>query len=295
MCLDNTFVIGDVHGCIHTLKKLIQQFPKNANLIFVGDLCDKGDFSKDVIEFVKTHNHQCVKGNHEHLFEKHILEAVLNDNHSTWSSDKRYGGLQTIQSYQGDIELIKEHLLWIQNLPVYIEIDKYFITHGFGLEVYKEKNNPDYYHDFLFNRIYPDSLEPSVSQDIVNIFGHCVFDEVQKGEKYVCLDTGCSKGNKLSAIQLSTNKIFEEKMDIKDSSYIVKELNLEHINLKKFNLNEINKITLDKKCKYKEFDVVSNEVLEHIIKTYPKDAKRCILSMKKRGIIFPKQAKRLFN
>ena len=29
----NTFVIGDVHGCLHTLKALIAELPKDANII----------------------------------------------------------------------------------------------------------------------------------------------------------------------------------------------------------------------------------------------------------------------
>ena len=46
-----TYVIGDVHGCINTLKELIDKLPVNANLIFVGDLCDKGKYSKDVLNY----------------------------------------------------------------------------------------------------------------------------------------------------------------------------------------------------------------------------------------------------
>ena len=38
--LNNKFVIGDVHGCYHTLLNLIKQLPLNAELIFVGDLFD---------------------------------------------------------------------------------------------------------------------------------------------------------------------------------------------------------------------------------------------------------------
>ncbi len=293
--LDNTFVIGDVHGCYHTLINLIKQFPKGAKLIFVGDLCDKGDFSKDVIEFVKSNNYPCVKGNHEHLFEKYIIDAVENDIHSPWSSDKRYGGLQCIQSYKGDTNLIKEHLKWIKTLPTYIQIDKYFITHGFGLEYYDNKDDNNYYNDFLLNRIYNDTVEPEVKRDIINIFGHCVFDEVQTGNKYICLDTGCSNGGKLSAIELGTNKVYQESMDSRDSSYVLKELKLDNIDIVNFNINEINNITLDVSCKYKEFDVVSNEVLEYIKNNFPNEARKTILAMKNRLIIFPKQVSKILN
>lgn len=293
--LENIFVIGDVHGCYHTLMNLIKQFPKDAELIFVGDLCDKGDFSKEVIEFVIENNHKCVKGNHEHLFEKNILNALENNIHTPWSNDKRYGGFQCIKSYNGDIALIKKHLQWIRKLPIYIQIDKYFITHGFGLEYYKKRDEPESYSDFLFSRIYSETIEPKIDEEIVNIFGHCVFDEVKRGDKYICLDTGCSNGGKLSAIELGCNKLFQESMDTRDSSYIVKELKLKDIDLREFTLDHIRDITLGKSCVYNSFDVVSNEVLEYILTTYPKEAKQEISLMRKRSVIFPKQFHKIFN
>ncbi len=287
--LDNIFIIGDVHGCYHTLMKLVKKLPNNAKLIFVGDLCDKGNFSKDVIEFVKSNNYPCVKGNHEHLFEKYIIDAIENNIHSPWSSDKRYGGLQSIQSYNGDTKLIKEHLKWIKKLPTYIQIDNYFITHGFGLEYYAKKDDENYYNDFLLNRIYKDTVEPEIKDDIINIFGHCIFDEVKKGKKYICLDTGCSNGGKLSALELSTNTIYQEPMDKRDSSYILKELKLKDIDTKNFTLDDIKNITLDNNCKYSKFDVISNDVLKYILETFLDEGYQEILNMKEKSIIFPKQ------
>jgi len=293
--LDSYYVIGDVHGCYNTLINLINQLPKDSNLIFVGDLCDKGDFSKDVIEFVISNNHLCVKGNHEHLYEKYIIDAIENDTHSPWSDDKRYGGLQCINSYNKNKKLIYKHLKWIKQLPTYIEIEHYFITHGFALEYYKYKDNKDYYNDFLLNRIYKDTKEPKIEEDIINIFGHCIFEDVKKGDKYICLDTGCSNGGKLSAIQLGTNKIYQEPMDKKDSSYIVKELKLQDIDPNTFTIEKIKNITLKENCLYNEFDLISNEVLEYIFKTYPKDAKDIIYGMKDKSIIFPKQINKILD
>lgn len=293
--LNNTFVIGDVHGCYHTLKNLIKQLPQDANLIFVGDLCDKGDLSKDVIEFVIQNNYLCVKGNHEHLYEKYILDAIEKNIHSPWSSDKRYGGLQCINSYKNDIDLIKKHLSWIQNLPMYIQIDKYFITHGFALEYYKHKDNSDYYNDFLLNRIYKDTIEPEVKDDIINIFGHCVFEEVKVGDKYICLDTGCSNGGKLTALQLGSDKIYQEPMDKRDSSYILKELKIDDIDLENFSLEEIENITLNGDCKYSKYNIISHDILEHIAITFKYKGLEEIKKMEKRAVIFPKQLKRILE
>jgi len=61
----NTYIIGDVYGCYYTLKYLIAQLPKDADIIFVGDLVDRGNFSKEVVEFMIERSHRAILGNHE--------------------------------------------------------------------------------------------------------------------------------------------------------------------------------------------------------------------------------------
>lgn len=292
--LYNTYVIGDVHGCYHTLLNLIEKLPIDAELIFVGDLCDKGNFSKEVIEFVIENDYACVKGNHEHLFEKYILDVVVNKIDSPWNLDKRYGGDVTIKSYKHDIQLIHRHLKWISSLPMYLEKEKYFITHGFALDLYKHKDDESYYKDFLLKRYYKDTQEPSVEEDIINVFGHCVFSKVQTGEKFLCLDTGCSSDGYLSALCLGTHEIVQEKMDKKDSAYSVKELSLESFN-KQSTLATIQNITLNKSCEYAEYDVISHDVLVYIVQKHKKEGFKELFNMQKRGVVFPKQINRVLE
>ena len=64
---DKIYIIGDVHGCIKTLKALISQLPQNAQIVFTGDLIDRGRYSKDVIEFVRINNYKCIIDNHEEM------------------------------------------------------------------------------------------------------------------------------------------------------------------------------------------------------------------------------------
>ncbi len=215
-----TFVIGDVHGCYHTLLKLLEKLPKKSNSIFVGDLCDKGKYSKDVIEFVIQNNCLCVKGNHEHLMQTYIKKAILqNDMSSKWANIRGWGGKQTIENYRDDLDTLERHLGWIESLPLYLEIDNFFITHGFGLPYYKRRDQK--YSSALFvNRIYDTThirdWEDFKTYKIVNIFGHCNFREVLKDKNYVCIDTGCCYGNKLTAINLKTLETVEQKTDERD-------------------------------------------------------------------------------
>ena len=68
----NYFIIGDVHGCYHTLYALLEQWnPKSEHLILVGDLIDRGNYSWLVVDkCLSLLNDPSVfvtilKGNHE--------------------------------------------------------------------------------------------------------------------------------------------------------------------------------------------------------------------------------------
>ena len=290
--IENIYVIGDVHGCFHTLQNLLARLPKDAELIFVGDLCDKGNFSRDVIDLVIQNNYACVKGNHEHLMETYLEDAIFHDKHSPWSSDKRYGGMATLQSYGDDHTKMLAHLEWIKTLPVYLEIDRYFITHGFALPFYEHRNNPDYYKDYLLNR-YEEGME-IINEEVINIFGHCVFEEVVTGENFFGIDTGCSYGKKLTAIQLGTMQCIEETMDPRDSDYSIKELKLAHIDLPQ-DEHTINTLRIHIDALFTDFDLVSTEVAEYIVERFGEVGKKEIEKMLEKKQLFIKQAKKILQ
>ncbi len=291
--LENIFVIGDVHGCYYTLLSLIKLLPHGAELIFVGDLCDKGNFSKDVLNFVIDKGYKCVKGNHEHLFEKYILDALEKDIHSPWSTDKRYGGLECIRSYKGDMQSVKKHLAWIKTLPMYIQIDKYFITHGFALAYYEYRENKAYYNDFLLNRYYEGDTVSNT--EVVNIFGHCMYDEVVKGENFYGIETGCSYGKKLTALQLGSEKIYQVPMDARDSDYKVETITLKEYDVYAESFESIQTLVVDETSKYAKYDIIANEVLEAIVQKYGERGKKELFNMHKRAQIFPKQIKKILG
>ena len=97
-------IIGDVHGCIKTLRALIVniiQPAKNDKLIFVGDYVDRGPDSKGVISYVMElrlmgYNLVLLKGNHEDM----MLQALPGTNkeaNSTWLSN---GGADSLLSWE---------------------------------------------------------------------------------------------------------------------------------------------------------------------------------------------------
>lgn len=289
--LENTYVIGDVHGCFYTLQNLIAKLPDDADLIFVGDLCDKGNYSKQVIEFVIAGDHPCVKGNHEYLMEKYLLDAVHHDIHSPWSTDYRYGGIATYESYLGDHETMHRHLEWIAGLPTFLQVDKFFITHGFALPFYEHRNNEAFHNDFLLNR-YEEGMHVPPS-DVINIFGHCVFDEVVSGENFYGIDTGCSYGKNLTAIQLGSMKLIQVPMDERDSNYRITEMQLHHLQDIIEQETHISELVEHIDAKFESFDLVSTEVASYIVSSYGKEGVMTIHQMLEKKQLFMKQAKKV--
>jgi len=224
--LTNTFVIGDVHGCFHTLQNLIKKLPKNHELIFVGDLCDRGIYSKEVIEFVINNNYACIKGNHETYMSLHLEDVLYKNKKDINWLKKGWGGQATVDCYKNtNTSLVKKHLSWIKTLPSYILLDDtYFISHGYALPFFKRRDSEDEYirHAIRSNRIndkkYKESWEDVSDYKVINIFGHCKFDEVLIGSNYYGIDTGCAYKNKLTALGLDTMSIVQENYSELDFS-----------------------------------------------------------------------------
>lgn len=219
-----TYIIGDVHGCYHTLLELLKKLEQNSRIIFVGDLCDRGLYSKEVIELVIENNYECILGNHEDFMLKHIHD-YFNNRPNRWYDNKKIGGKETIDSYKNDIKTLKRHIKYLKKLPRYILIDKYFITHGLGLPYFKRKDLKD---ENIQNGIIKARLLDETTKwgenwekdwkdyNIINIFGHTKYDEVKIGKNYYGIDTGCVYGGKLTAIELESMKIIDVKLNPKD-------------------------------------------------------------------------------
>ena len=70
------WVIGDVHGCVLTLRKLVEEkiIPTTQDVIcFTGDYIDRGPSSKQVIDYLieleqQGMQLQLIQGNHEEMF-----------------------------------------------------------------------------------------------------------------------------------------------------------------------------------------------------------------------------------
>lgn len=205
------YIIGDVHGCYKTLCALIKKFPQQekSQMVFVGDLVDRGAESYAVVEFVKNGKYPCVLGNHEEL----MLEYYSSANPKRGEVWIENGGRETIQSYAnvGKVGSLREHLEFLRSLPFYLELDykdtlgrSLLISHGFGLPFYGK----DISHEICWSRLKHYTLEMEVylqtQMPIFNVFGHDVQrDGVLLTKNYAAIDTGCVYHKKIPIASLS--------------------------------------------------------------------------------------------
>lgn len=218
-CGDSLYIIGDVHGCYDTLLSLIEKLPnKNAKLVFVGDLIDKGEKSAQVIEYVKKNNHDCILGNHEIMMMQALKDRENKEYFYNW---KMFGGMQTMESYKDCVHNIKEHLQWLETLPYYLKFDlpdengyRLLVTHGAGLPFYDMLD--DAKEEITTNRIMADN-----DYSIINVFGHNPFVAVKFYKNYIGIDTGCVYGKDAKAGYLSAIE-WNSKKDLSTRIYRIK-------------------------------------------------------------------------
>ena len=202
------FAIGDIHGCADELKRLIEQLPleKDSTLVFLGDYINRGDQSRQVIDYILALNSQyhvvALMGNHEAMF----LD-FLRDRSSQGAGAFIYnGGGTTLASYGVDdpdapCQLPPAHEAFFKSLPIYYATDDYFFVHA-GLpdipiediETQKHKKTMlwirDKFHRSKFN------------WGRLVIHGHTPITEVDFRKNRVNIDTACAYNNKLTAIEL---------------------------------------------------------------------------------------------
>ena len=220
-------VIGDIHGCYYTLLNLFERIKDDCSQVFtVGDLIDRGHYSKDVVQFCIDNNIMPVRGNHEDMLINAIGNSWGNSAKREQDIDLYFhnGGNITQKSYinskyKKDFDDFEKelrsngHLKWIKSLPLKYESKVLEISHAGIVEGGDEQT-------ILWNRDSPTRLNK------LQIFGHTSIEEVDYIEDYfVNIDTACIYGNKLSALILekSTAKIIdivEEELNSRDKVLI---------------------------------------------------------------------------
>jgi serine/threonine protein phosphatase 1 len=205
MMKERIFIIGDVHGCLGMLQRLMEKIqwrPDSDRLIFLGDYVDRGEDSRGVIEYMlgisrSAERVDFLMGNHERI----LLDFIEGRDASTFFLN---GGTSTLNSYRmfrhgcENALIPDEHVDFLRSLKPWIELDDYYVVHA-GLRPGVELENQDQ-EDLLWIRdSFIFSAYPFRKKII---FGHTPFSRPLVMENKIGLDTGAVYGNKLTCLEL---------------------------------------------------------------------------------------------
>lgn len=223
----NYFAIGDIHGCLNTLKHLLDLALKDtdaykSHFVFLGDYIDRGPDSKGVvdllIEFGQSFPCTFLMGNHEHLLINALqckgarVEGYRMDAYEVQRCYGRNGATQTLASYGINLhsefkELPGAHQDFYLELDNHVIMDDFLFSHsGPDPRFPLEKQEED---DFLWTRdgrMYNE--ERKFNPELTCVFGHTPMKEPILHDKCINIDTGCVYGYSLTGILLPERKIF---------------------------------------------------------------------------------------
>jgi len=226
-CNNRILVVGDVHGCLDELISLVRTATTEHNcgkpfaaIVLVGDLCNKGPSSAQVVEYVRNQPRWfAVRGNHD----DRALAAALGDP-ACCSKPK----------YQWVKALSEEDVGWMSELPYTITIPRrMFNAHVSGSND-SEIQNQDVVivHAGLDPSIPLEQQETQTMITLRNaiaadadggnkpkawaklwrgpelvIFGHDAKRGLQQEEYAIGLDSGCVYGKKLTGLILPEREL----------------------------------------------------------------------------------------
>lgn len=212
------FAVGDVHGCVDELDRLIGalRLRQDDTVVFIGDYIDRGPDSRGVIDLLGTLASQAaartvfLRGNHEDMCLSYLGRGGRFG--EVWL---RNGGAAALHSYgvaprapvdEALASIGPAHLAWLEQLATSFATREYLFVHaGVRPGVRWEEQ---YEEDLLWIR---DEFVPHV-HDLGRtvIFGHTPLREVLVDEPYkIGIDTGCVYGRDLTAIELRERVLYQ--------------------------------------------------------------------------------------
>jgi len=119
--MSKIYAVGDIQGCAPSLKALVKKIPKKSNMIFLGDLVNRGPDSLGALRQLKSLQEsgraECILGNHDlHLL---AIDAGL----------RNTKGLDTVDAILKAPDR-KELIHWIRNRPMALSNGKVLTVHA---------------------------------------------------------------------------------------------------------------------------------------------------------------------
>jgi serine/threonine protein phosphatase 1 len=202
------YVIGDLHGCLAPLQRLLEHLEPDLHqdrLLFVGDYIDRGPDSRGVVDYIlglkaryPAENIICLKGNHEVMF----LDFLAGKDRQLFLMN---GGLNTLRDYwgegwdeQSELVLPLDHARFYQELQLFYEIEDYIFVHGGlkpGVPLAEQVDE-----DLCWIRGEFIASTEDFGRRV--IFGHTPFKQPLVLPNKIGIDTGLVYGNFLTCLKL---------------------------------------------------------------------------------------------
>ncbi|NNE82208.1 MAG: serine/threonine protein phosphatase [Silicimonas sp.] len=228
------YAIGDIHGHLDQLaaahaliaKDRAEIGQKDAKVVHIGDLVDRGPDSKGVVQYLidglaKGEEWVVLRGNHDQMF----LDFIGGDDATTrlpknltWQHN-RLGGKATLQSYgvkrkllEGDAgyhqrvraRVPKAHVDFLKRLPLWHRAKDMIFVHagirpGFPIEAQDEEDLLWIRDEFLWHH---------GDHEALIVHGHTPVDEPTHYGNRVNIDTGAGWGNDLVPVVFDDGACF---------------------------------------------------------------------------------------
>jgi Calcineurin-like phosphoesterase len=243
-----TFAIGDIHGDLVHLRKLLSRLPTltaEDSLVFLGDYVDRGDASRQVVELMMvlrgftSASVVCLRGNHEDAWltvrERGWIEFVVPADNGCWDTLRSYLGkpARGAMPDRPDWEALtsasffpQEHLAWMRALPPWYEDDHAVYVHaGLPRENGRflhpsEVANPSpllWQRDEAFFREYEGKrvvCGHTPTELLPNELSTHTLDDptdMWRRDPVVAIDTQCGRGGFLTAVELPAMRVYESR------------------------------------------------------------------------------------
>jgi len=215
MSKNRRIVIGDVHGHYDTLVALLDAVSPSSEdeVYFLGDLIDRGPNSAQVVELVMRNQFHCLRGNHEEM----LLDVVGGGEVSVelYQSWLYSGGHATVDSY--DSKIPQEHIDWLKNLPLYIDLGDYWLVHaGVDPKIALEEQCAD---QFCWIREDFHGSDKAFFSNKLIITGHTITftlpgvkpGQIAAGKGWLDIETGAYHHSSgwMTAVDLNQHKVYQ--------------------------------------------------------------------------------------
>lgn len=221
------YVIGDIHGHLdklsHAMDLIHQDGGRDAKVLFIGDLIDRGPDSRGVIDALMVGQAQgrdwtVLKGNHDRMFEWFLQSPPRHDAHLLvgmhWFHEK-IGGIETMASYGITVDPFQdrlfriheqalkivpsEHITFLNDLNLYHETNSLIFVHaGIQPNVSMPDQDPE---DLLWLR--PDEGHYPRDMAKIVVHGHTPIDQPTHFGTHINVDGGAAFGRAIVPVVIT--------------------------------------------------------------------------------------------